>query len=129
MPLEPPREAQKNFHCCIEKFVTLKFPQNNYLCTNTRGQHNPRDGLDIFTDKDQQSIFLRGGRGGGGGLKFLKSIFCCVLIIGALFLVITKISYFSVFCIFCSVFRVQFYSPGTSVSKVLHHYHTVFNFY
>ena len=44
------------------------------------------------------------------------------------FWVVQQTLYFQVLYVFDGIFQVQFYSPGTSVSTVLHYYHLTLNF-
>ena len=80
----------------------------------------PKGGFDIFTDRDQRSIF--------GGFELRKSVFFWVLIIVAVFVGCqTNAVFLSVLICFAQCFfLIQFYSPDTSVSTG-HHYHLTLN--
>ena len=81
----------------------------------------PGGGLDIFTDRDQRSIFL--------GFEFQESAFFWVLLTVAVFFgLLDKCCIFKCSIFLTVFFGVQFYAPGTSVITVLHYYRIVLNF-
>ena len=103
----------------IHTFGTSKFQTLNNL-TSSKFQ-TPGGGLGIFTNRDQQSIFL--------GFEFQKFVFFCTQLTAAVFFgLLDKCCIFKCFISVSVLFWLKFYVPGTSVITVLHCYHIVLNF-